>query len=122
MEFGLNVHRINQSTTYSTGGTVKNTQSPLLLKGKKLLTKEVKQLSVKFTEMDLRKMLKDKGFPLWIIMETLNKFRANKEKKSSQTNSNSPFKIFKYSMSNTIRKIKIIKEINNLLYDSPQIS
>ncbi|WP_176520914.1 DUF3914 domain-containing protein [Bacillus thuringiensis] len=43
--------------------------------------------------MDLRKMLKDKGFPLWIIMETLNKFRAIKEKKSSQTNSNSPFKI-----------------------------
>ncbi len=56
------------------------------------LDKKVKQLSVKFTEMDIRTMLKDKGFPLWIIMETLNKFRADKEKKSSQTNSNSPFK------------------------------
>ena len=34
MEFGLNVHRINQSTTYSTGGTVKNTQSPPSTQGK----------------------------------------------------------------------------------------
>ncbi|MDA2479922.1 DUF3914 domain-containing protein [Bacillus cereus group sp. Bce025] len=65
-------------------------------------------------------MLKDEGFPFWIIMEMLNKFRAEKEKVSSQTNSDSPFKFFKYSMSNTIRKIKIIKEINNLLYDSPK--
>ncbi|MHA4316011.1 DUF3914 domain-containing protein [Bacillus cereus] len=43
--------------------------------------------------MDLWKMLKDEGFPFWIIMEMLNKFRAEKEKVSSQTNSDSPFKI-----------------------------
>ncbi|WP_255285180.1 DUF3914 domain-containing protein [Bacillus thuringiensis] len=30
--------------------------------------REVKQPSAKFTEMDLWKMLKDKGVPLWIIM------------------------------------------------------
>ncbi|MGN4785357.1 MULTISPECIES: DUF3914 domain-containing protein [Bacillus cereus group] len=40
--------------------------------------------------MDLWKMLKDKGVPLWIIMEMLNKFRADKEKESSQTKNDSP--------------------------------
>ncbi|MEC2715529.1 DUF3914 domain-containing protein [Bacillus cereus] len=45
--------------------------------------REVKQPSAKFTEMNLWKMLKDKGVPLWIIMEMLNKFRADKEKESS---------------------------------------
>ncbi|KLA22321.1 MULTISPECIES: DUF3914 domain-containing protein [Bacillus] len=35
-------------------------------------------------------MLKDKGVPLWIIMEMLNKFRADKEKTPSQTNNDSP--------------------------------
>ncbi|EJR28458.1 hypothetical protein IIE_05297 [Bacillus cereus VD045] len=33
-------------------------------------------------------MLKDKGVLLWIIMNMLNKFRADKEKESSQTNNN----------------------------------
>ncbi|WP_422851064.1 DUF3914 domain-containing protein [Bacillus thuringiensis] len=45
--------------------------------------KEEKQSSVKFTEMDLWKILRDKGVPLWIIMEMLNKFRADKEKESN---------------------------------------
>lgn len=112
MKVGLNAHGVNQSTMYSTVGTVKNTQSAPSTQGKEAindssikfdiqsLDKEVKKFSVKFTEMDLWKMLKDKGFPFWIIMEMLNKFRAEKEKESSQTNSDSPFKI-----SNTVCQI-----------------
>ncbi|MBE7099787.1 DUF3914 domain-containing protein [Bacillus cereus] len=102
MEFGLHAHRVNQSTIYSTVGTEKNTQDFPSTQGKKATNdfaikldirsseKEGKQSSVKFTEMDLWNMLKDKSVPLWIIMEMLNKFHADKEKESSQTKNDSP--------------------------------
>ena len=35
--------------------------------------KEMKQPEHKFNELDLWKMLKDKGVPLWIILEMLQK-------------------------------------------------
>lgn len=95
MEFGLHAHNVNQSTIYSTVGTEKNTQGFPSTQGKEATNdlaikfdirsseKEEKQSSVKFTEMDLWKILRDKGVPLWIIMEMLNKFRADKGKESN---------------------------------------
>ncbi|WP_242243754.1 DUF3914 domain-containing protein [Bacillus cereus group sp. BfR-BA-01309] len=77
---------------YSNLDTLKNTQDSPSSQGKKDTNdvaikfdirsseKEIEQTSPKFTEMDLWKMLKDKGVPLRIIMEMLNKFRADKEK------------------------------------------
>ncbi|MFY0216301.1 DUF3914 domain-containing protein [Bacillus cereus] len=102
MEISTNTHRVNQSTMYSNLDTLKNTKDSPSSQGKKDANdvaikfdirssdKDVKQASPKFTEMDLWKMLKDKGVPLWIIMEMLNKFRADKEKESSQANNDSP--------------------------------
>ncbi|MEH7459351.1 hypothetical protein CON65_22785 [Bacillus pseudomycoides] len=51
--------------------------------------KETKQPSHKFTEVDLWKMLKDKGVPLWIILEILKKFRAEKDKEANTANATS---------------------------------
>jgi len=70
MEIGLNAHRVNQSIykVFNCG-----------------YSKEYSRFS--FCSW---KMLKDKGVPLWIIMEMLNKFRADKEKTPSQTNNDSP--------------------------------
>ena len=42
----------------------------------------MKQPEHKFNELDLWKMLKDKGVPLWIILEMLQK--ARKEKRSTK--------------------------------------
>nr|EEK67510.1 hypothetical protein bcere0006_23690 [Bacillus wiedmannii] len=44
----------------------------------------MKQPEHKFNELDLWKMLKDKGVPLWIILEMLQRSRKEKE---SQNNS-----------------------------------
>ena len=40
----------------------------------------MKQPEHKFNELDLWKMLKDKGVPLWIILEMLQKFVKKKLK------------------------------------------
>ena len=40
----------------------------------------MKQPEHKFNELDLWKMLKDKGVPLWIILEMLQKARKKKPK------------------------------------------
>ena len=42
----------------------------------------------KFNELDLWKMLKDKGVPLWIILEMLQKARKEKAQNNSVQNSN----------------------------------
>ena len=41
----------------------------------------MKQPEHKFNELDLWKMLKDKGVPLWIILEMLQKVRKEKKLK-----------------------------------------
>ena len=41
----------------------------------------MKQPEHKFNELDLWKMLKDKGVPLWIILEMLQKFVKKKSSK-----------------------------------------
>ena len=40
----------------------------------------MKQPEHKFNELDLWKMLKDKGVPLWIVLEMLQKFVKKKLK------------------------------------------
>ncbi|PFE53129.1 hypothetical protein CN316_31670, partial [Bacillus cereus] len=40
---------------------------------------EMKQPEHKFNELDLWEMLKDKGVPLWMILEMLQKSRKEKE-------------------------------------------
>ena len=44
----------------------------------------MKQPEHKFNELDLWKMLKDKGVPLWIILEMLQKARKEKKLKIIQ--------------------------------------
>ena len=44
----------------------------------------MKQPEHKFNELDLWKMLKDKGVPLWIILEMLQKARKKKKHKIIQ--------------------------------------
>ena len=44
----------------------------------------MKQPEHKFNELDLWKMLKDKGVPLWIILEMLQKVRKEKKLKIIQ--------------------------------------
>ena len=44
----------------------------------------MKQPEHKFNELDLWKMLKDKGVPLWIILEMLQKARKEKKPKIIQ--------------------------------------
>ena len=44
----------------------------------------MKQPEHKFNELDLWKMLKDKGVPLWIILEMLQKARKEKKHKIIQ--------------------------------------
>ena len=44
----------------------------------------MKQPEHKFNELDLWKMLKDKGVPLWIVLEMLQKFVKKKKLKIIQ--------------------------------------
>ena len=48
----------------------------------------MKQPEHKFNELDLWKMLKDKGVPLWIILEMLQKFVKKKAQNNSAQNTN----------------------------------
>ena len=48
----------------------------------------MKQPEHKFNELDLWKMLKDKGVPLWIILEMLQKVRKEKAQNNSAQNTN----------------------------------
>lgn len=43
----------------------------------------MKQSDHKFSELGLWKMVKDKGVPLWIILEMLQKARKEKETRDS---------------------------------------
>ena len=48
----------------------------------------MKQPEHKFNELDLWKMLKDKGVPLWIVLEMLQKFVKKKAQNNSDQNTN----------------------------------
>ena len=48
----------------------------------------MKQPEHKFNELDLWKMLKDKGVPLWIILEMLQRLVRKEAQNNSVQNSN----------------------------------
>ncbi|MDC7975292.1 MULTISPECIES: DUF3914 domain-containing protein [Bacillus] len=94
MQIGLNIHTLSQPTKITPSNLEHNTISSTKLEDKKSndpikfdirsSEKDLKQPEHKFNELDLWKMLKDKGVPLWMILEMLQKFRKEKE---SQNNS-----------------------------------
>ncbi|MBE5106586.1 DUF3914 domain-containing protein [Bacillus thuringiensis] len=94
MQIGLNINTLSQPTKITPSNLEHNTIFSTKLEGKKaddpikfdirLSEKEMKQPEHKFNELDLWKMLKDKGVPLWIILEMLQKSR---KEKGTQNNS-----------------------------------
>ncbi|PFL24500.1 MULTISPECIES: DUF3914 domain-containing protein [Bacillus cereus group] len=93
MQIGLNIHTLSQPTKITPSNLERNTISSIKLEDKKSndpikfdirsSEKEMKQPEHKFNELDLWKMLKDKGVPLWIILEMLQKARKEKETQDS---------------------------------------
>ncbi|MBC2684697.1 DUF3914 domain-containing protein [Bacillus toyonensis] len=89
MQIGSNIHTLAQPTKITPSNLEHNTISSTKLEGKKAndhirsSEKEMKQPEHKFNELDLWKMLKDKGVPLWIILEMLQKSRKEKEAQSN---------------------------------------
>ncbi len=83
MQIGSNIHTLSQPTKITPSTLEHNTISSTKLESKKVndpiefdirsSEKEMKQPEHKFNELDLWKMLKDKGVPLWIILEMLQK-------------------------------------------------
>lgn len=99
MQIGSNIHTLSQPTKITPSNLEHNTISSTKLEDKKSndpikfdirsSEKEMKQPEHKFNELDLWKMLKDKGVPLWIILEMLQKVRKEKEaQNNSVQNSN----------------------------------
>ncbi|MBK5346063.1 DUF3914 domain-containing protein [Bacillus sp. TH22] len=99
MQIESNIHTLSQPTKITPSNLEHNTISSTKLEGKKAddpikfdirsSEKEMKQPEHKFNELDLWKMLKDKGVPLWIILEMLQKSRKEKEaQNNSVQNSN----------------------------------
>ncbi|MFD5259686.1 DUF3914 domain-containing protein [Bacillus wiedmannii] len=94
MQIGLHTHTLSQSTKLTPATHERNNISSSKLEDTKSndpikfdissSEKEMKQPKHKFNELDLWKMLKDKGVPLWIILEMLQKVR--KEKEAQNTN------------------------------------
>ncbi|MGZ7149329.1 DUF3914 domain-containing protein [Bacillus sp. BC08] len=93
MQIGLNIHTLSQPTKITPSNLEHNTISSTKLEDKKSndlikfdirsSEKEMKQPEHKFNELDLWKMLKDKGVPLWVILEMLQKSRKEKETQDS---------------------------------------
>ncbi|PFD42031.1 hypothetical protein CN285_11155 [Bacillus cereus] len=99
MQIGLNINTLSQSTKITPSSLEHNNLSSTKIEEKKSndpikfdirsSEKEMKQPEHKFNELDLWKMLKDKGVPLWIILEMLQKSRKEKEaQNNSFQNSN----------------------------------
>lgn len=99
MQIGSNIHTLSQPTKITPSNLEHNTISSTKLEDKKsndpikfdirTSEKEMKQPEHKFNELNLWKMLKDKGVPLWIILEMLQKVRKEKEaQNNSVQNSN----------------------------------
>ncbi|WP_439876292.1 DUF3914 domain-containing protein [Bacillus mycoides] len=89
MYIGLNIHTFSQPSKITPSNFEHNTISSTKIEDKKSNApikfdirsseKEMKQAEHKFNALDLWKMLKDKGVPLWIILEMLQKVRKEKE-------------------------------------------
>ncbi|MBJ8052836.1 DUF3914 domain-containing protein [Bacillus cereus] len=93
MQIGLNMNTLSQPTKITSPSLEHNNNSSTKLEDTKSndpikfdirsFEKEMKQPEHKFNELDLWKMLKDKGVPLWMILEMLQKFRKEKESQNS---------------------------------------
>ncbi|MFB5249085.1 DUF3914 domain-containing protein [Bacillus mycoides] len=93
MQIGLNIHTLSQPSKITPSNLEHNTISSTKLEDTKSndpikfdirsSEKKMKQPEHKFNELDLWKMLKDKGVPLWMILEMLQKFRKEKESQNS---------------------------------------
>ncbi|HFF3189306.1 MULTISPECIES: DUF3914 domain-containing protein [Bacillus cereus group] len=99
MQIGLHTHTLSQPTKLTPATHERNNISSSKREDTKSndpikfdirsSEKEMKQPEHKFNELDLWKMLKDKGVPLWIILEMLQKARKEKEaQNNSVQNSN----------------------------------
>ncbi len=99
MQIGLNIHTLSLPSKITPSNLEHNTISSTKLEDKKsndlikfdirTSEQEMKQSDHKFSELDLWKMLKDKGIPLWMILEMLQKSRKEKEAQNdSVQNSN----------------------------------
>ncbi|WP_439022681.1 DUF3914 domain-containing protein [Bacillus thuringiensis] len=97
MQIGLNTHTLSQPTILTPTTLERNNISSSKLEDAKSndpikfeirsSEKEMKQPEHKFNELDLWKMLKDKGVPLWIILEMLQKSRKEKETQNNSVQS-----------------------------------
>ncbi|EJS54614.1 DUF3914 domain-containing protein [Bacillus nitratireducens] len=93
MQIGLNIHTLSHPSKITPSNLEHNTISSTKLEDKKsndlikfdirTSEQEMKQSDHKFSELDLWKMVKDKGVPLWIILEMLQKARKEKETQDS---------------------------------------
>ncbi|PER23856.1 hypothetical protein CN490_23835 [Bacillus cereus] len=93
MQIEINTHTLSQPTKLTPTSLERNIISSSKLEDKKSndpikfdirsSEKEMKQPEHKFNELDLWKMLKDKGVPLWIILEMLQRSRKEKESQNN---------------------------------------
>ncbi|MFD0770138.1 DUF3914 domain-containing protein [Bacillus sp. CGMCC 1.60114] len=79
----------NDKNNLSTNKVKDNKQDDFIKFDIRLSDKETKKPNHKFTEVDLWKMLKDKGVPSWIILEILKKFHLEKDKEPNNATINS---------------------------------
>lgn len=98
MEIGFTAHRVPQSTMYPIAGNIRDTSATKVKENSsdsdikfdlRTPNTKIEKPSSKFTELDLWKLLKEKGVPLWLILEILSKFRADKAKEANQSIKNS---------------------------------
>ncbi|MGE6617962.1 DUF3914 domain-containing protein [Bacillus mycoides] len=99
MQVGLKIHTLAQPSKITPSNLEHNTISSTKHKDKKsndlikfdirTSEQEMKQADHKFSELDLWKMLKDKGVPLWMILEMLQKFRLQKFRKEKESQNGS---------------------------------
>ncbi|HDR7795714.1 TPA: DUF3914 domain-containing protein [Bacillus luti] len=97
MQIGLSIHTLSQSTKMTPSHLERTTISSTKIEDKKSnnpikfdirsTEKEVQQPKYEFNELALWKMLKDKGVPLWIILEMLQTSRKEKEAQNSSVQS-----------------------------------
>jgi hypothetical protein len=97
MQIRLNIDTLSQPSKITPSNLEHNTISSTKLEDKKsndlikfdirTSEQEMKQSDHKFSELDLWKMLKEKGVPLWIILEMLQKSRKEKEAQNNSIQS-----------------------------------
>ncbi|WP_242143171.1 MULTISPECIES: DUF3914 domain-containing protein [unclassified Bacillus cereus group] len=103
MKIGWNVNAMSQHTKVTPLNIAQNENQNVAISEKekkqddgikfdiRSSEKTTHQAKHKFTEVDLWKMLKDKGVPMWIIFEVLQKFRKEKEATNATQHTSNAF-------------------------------